>query len=198
MIENFKVYNILDALRGMRNPLESWDKSDSHIMNGEEIIGEKDMELAMKLIRGGSPHRKFLRQILVSMDLKASSKFWVEYATYKVATVEDSTSIMHMLGKRTLTKHDFTPYGTPSYHFLDEFNEKVRKYQKEKKKEDWLWLVYNVPHSYLYLRTCTLNYEVLYNMIMWRKNHKLPEWRDFCTEVIEQFPYAKEFFEDII
>ncbi len=205
-VENISVYNFENAFRGMRNPLESWDQSDSYWitgnMNGEDdyypdyriryVIGEKDSELALKLIKTGTDHSKFLRQIFVSMDITAPLYFFKEFDTYKVSTVANSTSTMHRLGSRLLNFDDFswdypTTYRTET---LNHLNELIQSWQKTKDKIIWREIIQDLPDSYNQLRTWTGNYQNLRNMYHTRKNHKLEEWREFCKR-IELLPYSE-------
>lgn len=205
-VENIYVYNFFNALRGARNPLESWDKADSTFdKNGNLIkLGENDRKLAMNLIKAGSDERKFLRQIFISMDINAPLYWWKEMDTYKVGTVANSTSTMHKLGSRLLTPQDFSwdsengvqvDYTSRQY-YLEYLNVMVKKYQEykgidsNKAKEIWRRLIQDLPCSYNQLRTVTFNYENARNMYHARKNHKLTEWRKFC-EVLETLPCSE-------
>ena len=208
-IENIEVFNFEGALRGMRNPLESWEKSDSYYdKNNTYIIGEKDMALALKLIKAGNEHAKFMRQIFVSMDITAPDYWWKEYATYKIGTVENSTSTMHKLTSRLLTENDFSwdrfeieTNGRNELYYslviknhkkttLESLNELISRYQETKDKRIWRAIIQQLPMSFNYRRTCSMNYQVLRNMYFQRRYHKLEEWRDFC-EVIEELPYSE-------
>lgn len=203
-VENIAVMNIENAIRGARNPLESWSKSDStYDYNGKFIIGKNDMDLALRLIKAGSDHCKFIRQIFISMDITAPMSWWWDFDTYKIATVKNSTSRMHKLGTRLLTPDDFSwddEYGeihiTPYRQYtLDDLNMRILEFQKlnkniETKKEAmYLWreIVFDLPDSYNFLSTWTGNYENLRNVYHSRKNHKQREFRDFCT-LIEKLP----------
>jgi len=208
-LENVDTMNWRCALRGMRNPLESWDKSDTTFMylaefnNEYPTIGENDLNLCMRLIKAGSDHRKFLRQIFISFDLTAPESFWREYATYKVGTVENSTSQMHKLGSRELTNDDFSidtwDYGTDA--MLDTINDRMTYWQKLKNNPDlyhkeaikqaWRDMIQVIPSSFKYRRTCTMNYEVLKGMYNARKSHKLAEWRQFLDELLGAIPYPE-------
>lgn len=200
------------ALRGMRNPKESWSKSDSIMLMENENdtwyvkpkIGESDMQLAQTLIRAGSEHRKFMRQIFVSVDITAPLYWWKEFDTYKVGTVANSTSTMHKLASTPITLDCFE---TDDVEILDVYNyelsvwwddlighlEALRtKYNETKDKRYWKELIRLLPESWLQKRTITMNYENLLNMYHQRKNHKLSEWHAFC-EWVETLPYAAEF-----
>jgi hypothetical protein len=192
-VDEIDVYNFDNALRGMRNPLNSWDKSDSYWSGNEFIIGKKDMELALKLINGGSEHCKFLRQIFVSMDITAPDYWWKEYATYKINTTENSTSTMHKITSRLLTEDDFSIDEWDDYdkQKLMELNYLILDFQKDKtNKTLWRKIIQKLPMSYNYLRTCTMNYENLRNMYHQRNTHKLQEWHDFC-DVLKTLPNSK-------
>ena len=193
------VMNFENAMRGARNPMNSWAKSDSYYDDkGQYILGENDLSLAKRLRNAGtSDHRKFLRQIMLSVDITAPLYWWKEYDTYKVATVANSTSTMHKIHSKPFEINDF------SHDHLSENGlnilknivnelEKIRlEYIEKKDKALWYALIQLLPSSYNQMRTCTLNYETLVNIYKSRKNHKLDEWRSFC-EWIKTLPYAKE------
>lgn len=206
-IENISVMNIENALRGARNPLQSWEQSDSYkdSNTNEFIVGEKDKKLAMKLIKAGSDHSKFMRQIFVSMDITAPLYFFKEFDTYKVSTVANSTSTMHTIHKRKLTEDDFSwdfrNFYTDSV--LDHLNSLIEDLQKlntenqsnfKEYKLLWRMLIQHLPDSFNQLRTWTANYQTLRNIYHARQFHKLNEWREFC-KVIETLP-CKEFITD--
>ena len=207
-VENLEILNFEGALRGMRNPLESWDKSDSYYDKdtGKYIIGPKDLALALKLTKAGSDHSKFLRQIFVSMDITAPMSWWWDFDTYKVATVRNSTSRMHKLGSRLLTFDDFsiddekgniniTPFRK---YVLEDLNKRIKEYQKlkdEGKMEEamalWREIVFDSPQSYNFKSTWTGNYEIMRNVYRARRNHKQREFRDFCKIIENEFPYSE-------
>ena len=200
-IKEIEVFNFKGALRGMRNPLESWDKSDSYFSNNQNIIGEKDLALALKLVKAGTDHSKFLRQIFVSMDITAPEYWWKEYETYQVGTTENSTSTMHKITSRLLNENDFSFEDCQDRDFVNTqisyINKLIKKYQSllaQKKyefaKQVWRELIQFLTMSFNYLRTCTLNYQVLRNMYFARKNHKLSEWIEFC-KIIKTLPYSE-------
>lgn len=206
-VENISVMNFDNAIRGMRNPLESWDQSDSYwgkphpdslLGNYKFIIGENDLALALKLIKAGSDHSKFMRQIFVSMDITAPLYWWKEFDTYKVGTVANSTSTMHKLGTRVLTIEDFSFDTIDTYvlgvlehiNYLASEWRKVRNTDPETAKKIWRMLIQHLPDSFLQKRTWTGNYAVASNMHNAREFHKLSEWRDFCR-VIEGLPYSE-------
>nr|WP_314503266.1 hypothetical protein [uncultured Lachnoanaerobaculum sp.] len=201
MIDFDKCYvmNFENAMRGARNPMNSWENSDSYYDDkGQYILGENDLSLAKRLRNAGtSDHRKFIRQIMLSVDITAPLYWWKEYDTYKVATVANSTSTMHKIHSKPFEINDF------SHDHLSENGlnilknivnelEKIRlEYIEKKDKALWYDLIQLLPSSYNQMRTCTLNYETLVNIYKSRKNHKLEEWRSFC-EWIKTLPYAKE------
>ena len=192
-----KVFNFENATYGMRNPLESWSKIDSYYEDENFILGENDLRLAMKLRNAGTDHRKFLRQIFVSVDITAPIYWWKEFDTYKVGTVANSTSTMHKLSSRDLTINDLSVdhCNLKSLeclkNLINVFNEIRREYVETKNKEDWYSLIQLLPSSFNQTRTVTLNYENLINIYYARKNHKLDEWHTFC-DWIKELPYANE------
>lgn len=201
MIDFNRVYvmNLENAIRGARNPMNSWARSDSYYdENGQYILGENDLSLAKRLRNAGtSDHRKYLRQVMLSVDITAPMYWWKEYDTYKVATVANSTSTMHKIHSKPFEMDDFshdhlTENGLRVLRALVDEMEKIRlEYVETKDKALWYDLIQLLPSSYNQMRTCTLNYETLINIYKSRKHHKLDEWRSFC-EWIETLPYAKE------
>lgn len=190
--------NLENAMRGARNPLNSWGRMDSgYDEEGNYRLGPGDLELAIRLRKAGSDHRKFMRQILVSVDITAPIYWWKEYDTYKVGTVANSTSTMHKIHAKPFELDDFshdhlTERGLKALKGLIRELEEIRlKYVAEKKKEDWYDLIQLLPSGYNQMRTCTLNYETLINIYYARKDHKLEEWHEFCRW-IEELPYGKE------
>lgn len=191
-ITNICVYNFENAIRGMRNPLNSWDKSDSYYdKGGNFVIGENDLKLALKLANAGSDHRKFLRQIFVSMDISAPLYWWKEFDTYKVGTVANSCSTMHTIHKKEFDFEDFSVDEKLPIYFMviEELNYAREKFLETNDKRFWKRMIQLLPTSYNQLRTVTLNYEVLRNIYHSRKNHKLDEWHTLC-DAIEQLPYS--------
>lgn len=203
--EETEVAGFRPAIRGMRNALASWDRSDSgYNEDGTFVIGENDLSLAQRLIKAGSPDRKFMRQIHVWADITAPEYWWSQYDTYKVATVANSTSKMHKLASTEITKScfEFDDYdgslevddecvGVETEMFLS-FLEKLRgKYNETKQKKYWKELVRWLPEGWLQTRTVDLNYETLRSMYFQRRYHKLTEWHSFCAWV-ETLPYARE------
>ena len=199
-LERTSVLNLENAMRGARNPMNSWARTDSYYDEDRNyVLGPNDLDLAKRLAKAGPDHRKFIRQIFVSVDITAPLYWWKEYDTYKVATVANSTSTMHKIHSKAFEKEDFsTDHMTEETkkHFLDfvAYIEEVRKkFVETKDKTYWYDLIQMLPSSYNQLRTCTLNYETLSNIYYARKAHKLEEWHTLC-DWIKTLPYA----EDII
>lgn len=222
--ENTEVMNIEGAIRGMRNPLNSWEKSDSIFRYGNcnndcpdcerctvlkgmcFKLGENDLDLARRLIKAGSDHRKFLRQIFVSVDITAPLYWWKEFDTYKVATVANSCSTMHKIHAKPIELSDFS---IDDFYIEDEgldlsdyFKNVVadceslrRKYLETKDKKYWRGLIQLLPESYNQKRTVTLNYETLRNIYGSRHNHKLDEWSIGFMEWIDSLPYADDLIK---
>ncbi|WP_434303449.1 hypothetical protein [Clostridium botulinum] len=197
-VKNMSVMNFENALRGARNPMNSWGKSDSYYdSKGLFVIGENDLTLAKKLCKAGSDHRKFLRQIFISVDITAPLYWWKEFDTYKVGTVANSTSTMHKIHSQEFTLDHFscdqmTEKTKEQMILLIKYLEGLRtKYLETKDKQYWYDIIQLLPSSYNQLRTCTFNYETMINIYHSRKNHKLQEWHTFC-QWIETLPYAKE------
>ncbi len=197
-VERVSVMNLENAMRGARNPLNSWERSDSGCgEDGQYVLGENDLSLAVRLCAAGSDHRKFIRQIFVSMDITAPLYWWKEFDTYKVGTVANSTSTMHKLHAKPLEVGDFsTDHLTPAS--LAEFGQYVgyletvrQRYVAGRDKADWYDLIQMLPSSYNQLRTVALNYEVLANIYYARRNHKLDEWHTLCAAILE-LPYARQ------
>lgn len=197
-IDRVSVMNMENAIRGARNPLNSWNRMDSRYdENGEFILGENDLNLAKRLCSAGSDHRKFIRQIFVSADITAPLYWWKEYDTYKVGTVANSTSTMHKIHSNPFCMEDFS-CDKMNGETLDYFQtliahlESLRlKFLETKEKPYWYSMIQLLPTSYNQMRTCTFSYENLINIYHSRRNHKLEEWHVFC-DWIEQLPYASE------
>ena len=197
-IKDIEVMNLKNAMRGARNPLNSWAKSDSYFNeNGEYVLGENDLSLAVRLRKAGGDHRKFMRQIFVTMDITAPMYWWKEFDTYKVGTVANSTSTMH---KITSMPFDISHFSTDKMdkatkEFMQgivEYLEKLRlNFLETKDKQIWYDIIQLLPSSYNQMRTCTMNYENLVNIYHARKNHKLDEWHTFC-DYVRNLPYADE------
>ena len=197
-IDKVSVMNFENAIRGARNPLNSWARSDSYYdKDGNYVLGENDLQLATKLARAGSDHRKYLRQIFVSVDIMAPLYWWKEYDTYKVATVANSTSTMHKIHSKPFERDDFScdKMSDNALLCLDkviECLEETRlKYIETKDKAYWYDMIQLLPSSYNQMRTCTLNYETLTNIYYARRTHKLDEWHVLCDWIMT-LPYAKE------
>ena len=203
-IENTEVFGWKAAIRGMRNPMNSWDKSDT-VFCGEFApeIGDNDIALMKKLVAAGSDHRKFMRFINVTVDVTAPLYWWKEYDTYKVGTVANSCSTMHKIHEKPFVVEDFSTehliatdselFNAPYKVFLDVMiclNWYRELYIKTKDKQYWWQMIQLLPSSYNQRRTLQLNYEVLRNIYHARNNHKLDEWRQFC-EWIETLPYSE-------
>jgi len=191
--------NFENAIRGARNPLNSWDRSDSYYENGQFKLGEADLNLAVRLCKAGTDHRKFIRQIFVSVDINAPLYWWKEFDTYKVGTVSNSTSTMHKIHSKPFALEDFstdklTPQSLETFKKYIDYIETLRQqYNETKDKTLWYNLIQLLPSSYNQLRTCTLNYENLFNIYYARRNHKLEEWHIFCDWIMT-LPYTKELF----
>jgi hypothetical protein len=199
-VEHISVMNWENAMRGARNPLNSWARSDSAYNEaGEYVLGENDLSLAVRLCQAGTDHRKFVRQVMVSMDITGPLYWWKEFDTYKVGTVANSTSTMHKIHAKPFTLEDFstdhmTPEALTQFQTWVDYLEQVRlKYMENKDKAYWYDLIQLLPTSYDQMRTVTMNYEVLANMYFARKDHKLDEWHTLC-DVIAGLPYFKELF----
>lgn len=210
-IEKVNVSGWEATIRGMRNSMNSWDKSDSYDENGNVIeLGEKDLTLMKKLVKAGTDHSKFMRMINVTLDITAPLYWWKEFDTYKIGTVRNSCSTMHKIHEKEFTLDDFShehltllhtevfPYGNcasvkPLEYTINFLNTYRRCYinatDAEWKKRYWWQIIQLLPSSYNQRATVQLNYEVLRNMYHSRKNHKLDEWRDFCKR-IESLPYS--------
>lgn len=197
-VSNSSVMNLEGAIRGARNPMNSWNRIDSkYDENGNYILGENDLSLAVRLRRAGPDHRKFMRQILVSVDITAPLYWWKEFDTYKVGTVANSTSTMHKIHSKEFSRDDFScdrcsPEALDALDSLITFLEKTRLlFIETKDKQYWHDMIQLLPSSYNQLRTVTMNYENLVNIYFARKDHKLAEWHNLC-DWIRSLPYAKE------
>jgi hypothetical protein len=215
VIENTDVYGWEAAIRGMRNPMNSWDKSDSEfeyeIYDSESnffrsepclSIGDNDHDLMMRLAKGGPVHAKYRRMIVVYVDITAPLYWWKEFDTYKVGTTANSCSTMHKIHEKEITLDDFSHEHLESFHgehinftgvldfVVDSLNVARRLYLETKDKTYWWQMIQLLPTSYNQRRTVMLNYEVLANMYKSRKDHKLDEWMEFCRW-IETLPYSE-------
>ena len=213
--ENTEVMNFEGAIRGMRNPMESWNKSDSEFKGGGKlysldnvkrdnfILGEKDLHLMQNLLRAGTSDSKFMRQIFVCVDITAPLYWWKEFDTYKVGTVSNSTSTMHKLASTKITMDcfemgDFTnivsdePLKTIWLDLIDKLEYLRFRYNETKDKRYWKELIRLLPESWLQKRTITMNYENIRNMYFQRRNHKLTEWKVDFINWVKSLPYAEE------
>ena len=199
-IERTSVMNLENAIRGARNPMNSWDRMDStYDENGNYLLGPNDLDLARRLAKAGSDHRKFLRQIFVSVDLTAPLYWWKEFDTYKVGTVANSCSTMHKIHVKAIEREDFScdrldEGGLAALDALIAYLESERqKFVADKEnRQPWHNLIQLLPSSYNQMRTVSLNYENLINIYYARRNHKLAEWHTLC-EWIESLPCAAEW-----
>jgi hypothetical protein len=197
-VDKISVMNMENAIRGARNPMNSWARMDSfYDEQGNFVLGENDLSLARRLAVAGSDHRKFLRQIMVSMDITAPLYWWKEFDTYKVGTVANSTSTMHKIQAKEFEREDFScdRMTADALSVLDALivyleGERVR-FNETKDKSAWHNMIQLLPSSFNQLRTVTFNYEVLINIYYARRHHKLAEWHTLC-DAIENLPYAKE------
>ena len=193
-IENIDVYGFETAIRGARNPMNSWDRMDSCYNNGEFEIGENDYKLLKNLTIAGPEHRKWNRMVTVTMDITAPLYFFKEWDTYKVGTVANSCSTMHKIQAKKFEMSDFSVEHLRSlrvmHEVIDELNFYRDKFNKDKKKEDWWEMIQLLPSSYNQKRTVHLNYEVLGTIYHQRRHHKLTEWVDFC-DTIKTLPYSE-------
>lgn len=214
-VENVETWGFEHAIRGMRNPLNSWDKSDSKMMVYHEtdpysleetewkefVIGENDISLMKKLYNAGPEHRKVLRQIFVSMDITAPLYWWKEFDTYKVGTVANSCSTMHTLHLKEFTEEDFSFEEVKENadqvlikHIIAHLNDQRELYLETRHKKHWYTMVQLLPSSFNQKRTVTMNYENVVNILHQRKNHKLKEWFSFNDKLLA-LPYVKELIK---
>jgi hypothetical protein len=187
-IENTQVFGFGAALRGMRNAFSSWDKSDTVFDNDSIIVlGQSDTKLINNLIKAGSSHRKFLRQICIWVDFTLPRYVWQEFDTYKIGTVKNSCSTMHTIGKRHLTPDDFECREILPAS-LEHINELITAYNSRKDVQTLLRIKRALPDGFLQRATVTLNYEIAMNMMMQRHTHRLPEWSEGICEWIVSLP----------
>lgn len=202
--ENTKVYNFEGAIRGARNPLESWSKSDSIFdipPQGKTILGKNDLGLMQRLIKaavhdGHESHNKFMRQIMVCVDITAPMYWWSEFDTYKVGTVANSTSKMHKIHITPITEDlfsfDHVTLCDIGKAFLNELEALRCKFNETKDKKYWYALIQLLPESFNQTRTVTMNYENIRNMYFQRRNHKLTEWSGSFIDWVKSLPYTEE------
>lgn len=191
------IWGFEHAVRGMRNPMNSWDKSDTFVDYDLVLLGNKDKELMKRLVHAGPSHRKFLRQIFVSVDITAPLYWWKEFDTYKVGTVANSCSTMHKIHDKEFTLDDFSHehlnddvLNKPFKDIISCLNFFRQLYIQDHDKDNWWQMIQLLPSSYNQKRTVTMNYENLLNIYETRRNHKLDEWKDFC-KWIESLPNAE-------
>ena len=217
-VSNLDVWGFEHAIRGMRNPLNSWDKSDSEIKvdyidpysleeTKDFVIGKNDLDLMKRLYKAGTEHRKYLRQIFVSLDITAPLYWWKEFDTYKVGTVSNSCSTMHKIASKEFELNDFSydnlyfdvtlPYNPAQVlrYTITALNYWRQQYLDTKDKSDWWQLIQLLPSSYNQKRTITMNYENVISIIKQRKNHKLDEWNILVDYFIANLPYVKEIID---
>ena len=188
-----------NAIRGARNPMNSWARMDSYYdEKGSFVLGPNDLDLAKRLARAGSDHRKYLRQIFVTVDITAPLYWWKEFDTYKVGTVANSCSTMHKIHTKPFGREDFScdrldEGGLAALDALIAYLEAERQKFCENKenRQPWHNMIQLLPSSFNQMRTVTMNYENLINMYYARKNHKLAEWHTLC-DWIKSLPYAEE------
>lgn len=193
------VMNLENAIRGARNPMNSWDRMDSAYNEaGAYILGPNDLGLAVRLARAGSDHRKFLRQIFVSVDITAPLYWWKEFDTYKVGTVANSTSTMHRIHTKPFSREDFScdRMDEGGLAMLDAViaymeSERLKFLADKENRQPWHNIIQILPTSYNQMRTVTMNYENLTNIYYARRNHKLAEWHTLCDWILT-LPYACE------
>lgn len=202
--KNISVFGFEPAIRGMRNPMNSWDKSDSQYIRGCFHVGKNDLKLMKKLAESGTDHRKYLRMVTVYCDITAPLYWWKEFDTYKVGTVANSCSTMHKIQAKEFTLDDFSHEHILHETFtglvnpvtllnaiVDALNQNRELYLQTKDKKYWWQMIQLLPSSYNQNRTVMLNYEVLANIYKSRKNHKLDEWRTFCKWIENSLPYSE-------
>lgn len=223
-VENIEPWGFEHAIRGMRNPMNSWDKSDSYYCDNKHcgsckqnpetrdcsqpdgfVVGENDLDLMKRLYKAGPEHRKYLRQIFVSMDITAPLYWWKEMDQYKVGTVTDSCSTMHKIAAKQFALEDFSVehlYSDELEFFkeiVDRLNSAREMYLDNdipsRKKCDWWQMIQLLPSSYNQRRTVTMNYENVVSIIRQRTGHKLDEWNAF-VEVLKDLPYVKEIMDE--
>ena len=201
-VENIEVYGFKAAIRGARNPMNSWNLSDSwqsdFTQDGKDgyVIGQNDYKLLKNLCKAGKDHRKWMRMVTVTMDITAPLYWWKEFDTYKVGTVANSCSTMHKIHAKEFELDDFSHEHLEDYpkwllsQVILEINKNRDDFNKTKDKDYWWQMIQLLPSSYNQKRTVQLNYEVLNTMYHARKNHKLDEWHTLCDE-IEKLPYSE-------
>ena len=194
-VEDTEVYGFEAAIRGMRNPMNSWEESDSYHEDDTFVLGENDLALMKSLVKAGSDHSKFMRMINVTMDITAPLYWWKEFDTYKVGTVRNSCSTMHKIAAKEFYTSDFSMehldglFNSTLCNVMNQLNYARALYLETKDKKYWWQMIQLLPSSYNQRATVQLNYAVLRNMYKSRKEHKLDEWHTFC-EWVESLPYS--------
>ncbi len=191
-IDNLETYGFKSAMKGMRNPMNSWHLNDST----DDKIGNNDLKLLQQLTKAGPDHRKVLRQMMISCDITAPLYWWKEWDTYKVGVTTNSQSTMHKLCSRPLTIHDFSFEDMNDNEFivsvvLDNLNTRIRDYKEGMKQNKGLWrtIIQLLPSAYNQTRTVTMNYEVIMNIYKQRRHHRLSEWQEWTSFMYNNLPY---------
>lgn len=202
-LERTAVMNMENAMRGARNPLNSWARGDSfYDEEGDFHLGPNDLDLAKRLCQAGGDHRKFIRQIFITVDITAPLYWWKEYDTYKVGTVANSTSTMHRIHSKPFEMTDFSvdhlaPAAKEQMEQMISCLETLRQeYMETKDKTLWYSMIQLLPESYHQMRTCTMSYENAIAMYRARCSHKLVEWHTFCNWVCD-LPYFDQLFPEV-
>lgn len=197
-IDNLETYGFKSAMRGMRNPMNSWHLNDST----DDKIGDNDLKLLQQLTKAGPDHRKVLRQMMISCDITAPLYWWKEFDTYKVGVTTNGQSTMHKLCSRPLTIHDFSFEDMHDNEFivnvvLDNLNTRIRDYKEGMKQNKSLWrtIIQLLPCSYNQTRTVTMTYENVMNIYHQRRHHRLSEWQEFCVYMYDNLVYFKDLQE---
>ena len=201
-VEHIETWGFKHAIRGMCNPLNSWDKSDSSSCNA--YVGDKDLDLMHRLYVAGHPHRKYLRQIMVSMDITAPLYFWKQADQYKVGTTTNSCSTMHKIHDKEFELDDFS-HEHLSDDGMDCLLEIIKRLNVARTffnaldgieaKQYWWDMIQLLPSSYNQKRTITMNYENVFNILLYRENHKLDEWNELC-KIFKDLPYVREIMDE--
>ena len=204
-IENLEVWGFRGAIRGMRNPMDSWNRMDTVFAENGDVIklGENDASLMLRLKKAGTDHRKYLRMIHIQCDVTAPLYFWKDYDSYKVSTVANSCSTMHKIHAKEFVIGDFAhdQLDWCGLNLLGVTIDSLNAYRKrfndsgKTDKDAWYCMIQLLPTSYLQKRTLDLNYETILALIHDRRNHKLNEFRELCVELLANLPYLNEFYE---
>ena len=200
-VENIDTFGFINAMRGMRNPMNSWGRQDSYYVDGKEVIGPNDLDLLIRLTKAGTEHRKALRMMHIQMDITAPLYWWKEFDTYKIGTTANSCSTMHKIQEKEFELDDF------SHEHLDVIGRNCLEgtitilntyrdfYNEGKDKTDWWGMIQLLPSSYNQTRTVDINYEVALNMLKQRQSHKLDEWTILCNAMVRELPYLSQLKE---